>query len=1580
MAQNQVYLIKSGENSFVEETQAIVGISGGKVGIGTTHPEADLHVTGSVKVGGDLTVDGTLTTINSTTVSVDDKNIELGSTDNPTDASAEGGGITVKGDTDKTFNWHANGGWTSSENLSVADGKHFAGDELRALDAGGLSLFDTNQSGITIKGGKVGIHKTAPGYDLDVDGSGNFGSLYVDGNAVLTGEGSIFGKWEDGATQGEIFYTGGNVGVGTTNPEHNFHVFGNGVVDGNFVVNGTSGTFNVGEFDVSGSNITLNSAGGGLDSSRGGLIVNGDNGTGKLEYLDSTQTWQSNQDIQIVADKHLQTDKVRAIDAEGLYLEDDGGNGIYIQDGGNVNIAKQLNVVGLTKADGGLNVGNGKFNIQSDGTLGSVNPNADDVIKWDGTKWVAAVSPGGGGGGGTSEVPNALINSLIAGESIQQITYGPYDSTPKIATDLEIVGDGSVIPYALSGVSETGYFAVFSQEIPNNNYKIHTVFGGKDVYWETGSSSSIYYNDGDVSLQRNLTIGGNLTVAGSTTSINTQTLEIKDHNLVIAANTGYNQLTAEYPSAGGAYAGILWGTGDAGAASPVSLTYQSNKGFAFEGGNVGIGTTSPTDKLDIASDSENLGITVTNSSTSPARITLINTEGSANIDCNDNLLRLGNNTSKDLVIDSAGRVGIGTTNPDVVLDVDGKIQIQSDQFWFKGGSFRFIDRATGDSVERMCIDSSGNVGIGTTNPRVMLDIKKVSNDGGAALRLRSATALDDYKTLGSIEYFSEDTSTNSTGLVGSVSVINAGTTWRGDGNNAAMTFNLIQGLAGTTSPVEAMRIDSSGNVGIGTSSPDGKIDIAVNGANERIHSVRPAGGFGSPQFGFKFRWGDDGDSPEIGLAHGGSYLNAGLYFDTMSGGSKVSAMRITSAGNVGIGITDPGEKLSIKGNVSAHAYEFYENTQSSASECIHRPTTGEFAIRANSQERLRIDSSGNVGIGTTIPGANLHIEVDSGSIDSANDRPGAVLRLAHNAQWNSNYGSDPSNPDFLGGIEFETGDNSGGTGVRTAIKTTVDHYANYNSLAFYTAPAETTGIIERMRINSSGNVGIGTTDPGYQLDVRGSADGSTPLLRLNSTTAANGNPASLVLRSPDAGSNGSNYGIAAVSASTTGGTDHYMSIGKWSGSTIESALAIDTNGNVGIGTTSPGGKLHVTDLNLSIGNVTVTNTGTGVTGGTDLNTKISNGDRIKINGEIFTVSAVAATTLTLSGTPSAAGTFTAYTDSNGLVVTSAGNVGIGTSSPNVDLHVANNGNLRIEGRNPALRFTNDDSEEMYIQCLRAEDGGRALRVYDSAGGGERMRIDSDGNVGIGTTNPSSKLFIRNDVDYSSSSYESNATLTLNNETNGDCAALIFHGDNSTNSSLRAGIVGGDIGLGLYGDIIAKKSSDTPSVIIRRSGNVGIGTTNPAQKLDVHGNIAVSGSTVHTSDDRVKHNEQPIVGALETLSKITPKKYIKTVEMYDADHDFELDADGNPIDSNGEPVEHRIEAGVIAQQVLTVDELAFAVSPEGVDEDGTVTSPHGLDYNSLFTYAIAAIQEQQQIIEHLKSQNESLAARISALES
>ena len=80
----------------------------------------------NLTVTGNLTVEGTTTTVNSTTVSVDDKNLELGSVSTPTDITADGGGITLKGATDKTFNWvDSTDSWTSSEHIDLASGKEF---------------------------------------------------------------------------------------------------------------------------------------------------------------------------------------------------------------------------------------------------------------------------------------------------------------------------------------------------------------------------------------------------------------------------------------------------------------------------------------------------------------------------------------------------------------------------------------------------------------------------------------------------------------------------------------------------------------------------------------------------------------------------------------------------------------------------------------------------------------------------------------------------------------------------------------------------------------------------------------------------------------------------------------------------------------------------------------------------------------------------------------------------------------------------------------------------------------------------------------------------------------------------------------------------------------------------------------------------------------------------------------------------------------------------------------------------------------------------------------------------------------
>jgi hypothetical protein len=127
--------------------------------------------------------------------------------------------------------------------------------------------------------------------------------------------------------------------------------------------------------------------------------------------------------------------------------------------------------------------------------------------------------------------------------------------------------------------------------------------------------------------------------------------------------------------------------------------------------------------------------------------------------------------------------------------------------------FKLSEHSALGTNDYFVVDVSGNVGIGGT-PTSLLDVK--GSTGNSVITLNSAPAIDAYPSIGKLRFYSNDNSTNSSGEVGSVEVIGIGT-WNGAINNAAMTFNLIQGLAGTTSPVEAMRIDSNGNLLAGTS-------------------------------------------------------------------------------------------------------------------------------------------------------------------------------------------------------------------------------------------------------------------------------------------------------------------------------------------------------------------------------------------------------------------------------------------------------------------------------------------------------------------------------------------------------------------------------------------------------------------------------------------------------------------------------------------------------------------------------------------------------------------------------------------
>ena len=207
----------------------------------------------NVVITGNLTVNGTTTTIDTTTLVVEDKNIELGSVDSPTDSTADGGGITLKGATDKTINWvNATDAWTSSERFSVPLGAQgtpsltFTGDANTGIYSPGADqvAISTGGSGrlFVDSTGKVSIGSASADVTFNVSDAGSTTAKFQSSGAncriAFADSGSTYWWHQRIGSQGNnlIFETGqterlritsdGKVGVGTSSPATNLTIEG----------------------------------------------------------------------------------------------------------------------------------------------------------------------------------------------------------------------------------------------------------------------------------------------------------------------------------------------------------------------------------------------------------------------------------------------------------------------------------------------------------------------------------------------------------------------------------------------------------------------------------------------------------------------------------------------------------------------------------------------------------------------------------------------------------------------------------------------------------------------------------------------------------------------------------------------------------------------------------------------------------------------------------------------------------------------------------------------------------------------------------------------------------------------------------------------------------------------------------------------------------------------------------------------------------------------------------------------------------------------------------------------------------
>jgi len=329
-------------------------------------------------------------------------------------------------------------------------------------------------------------------------------------------------------------------------------------------------------------------------------------------------------------------------------------------------------------------------------------------------------------------------------------------------------------------------------------------------------------------------------------------------------------------------------------------------------------------------------------------------------------------------------------------------------------------------TDTLVVDATNNrVGIGLTSP----DTKLHLSDGGTPeFRLESTdTSVVSGQSLGDITWESNDVSGGGQGVRAKI---------HAEAENAGTIYGLVFSTGTGAAPTEKVRITNTGNVGIGNDSPGVKLEVSNGSDSDLVMMIR-----GADNTTEYMALGVNGSNGVLTAGASGSE-STNMVFRTASSGTEAEAMRIDSSGSVGIGGITPTGLLTLGTGTFSAAAANTSALYTSTTAGLVAVADGLLLVDRAGADVFKVDTSGNVGIGTSSPNYVL------------------------NTNYNANATFSNAASDFT---QMWQNSDVNGLGVALADDLTARLVTNNGyELAF------NNGTTEVMRIDTSGNVGIGT--------------------------------------------------------------------------------------------------------------------------------------------------------------------------------------------------------------------------------------------------------------------------------------------------------------------------------------------------------------------------------------------------------------------------------------------------------------------------------------------------------------------------